>query len=282
MTVTVGGVATTYQDTNQILNTGGIDKAVCIGANESSPWSLIGGPTVLPGQPAPTGSGTYPPGLPSSGTSTDPVNTLTGNYGYSHTDLAIPGRGPSPLLIRSLNTLDTRSSSLGVGWTHNYSMHLASPGVTNDVLLVGPQGRTDRYTSLGGGNFAPPPGVNTQLVLNSGGTLYTATLVDQTKWTFNQLGQLTAITDRYGNQSNLTYNAFAELASVSDPAARGSLTFTYDPASGLLTSVTDWTGRVVKYGYDTNSPPRLKTVTDRNNQVTTYAYDGATQHLTSI
>lgn len=41
ISVTTGGISTTYQDTHQVLNTGGFD-AVCNG-NESTAWTLIGG-----------------------------------------------------------------------------------------------------------------------------------------------------------------------------------------------------------------------------------------------
>jgi hypothetical protein len=52
VTVTVDGVATTYNDSGQVLNTGGFDKANCsgIGANESTQWVSIGQP------PCPTGA----------------------------------------------------------------------------------------------------------------------------------------------------------------------------------------------------------------------------------
>jgi RHS repeat-associated protein len=41
--VTVGGVTTSYADTAQVLNTGGIDPGTCTGSNESAPWTRIGG-----------------------------------------------------------------------------------------------------------------------------------------------------------------------------------------------------------------------------------------------
>ena len=42
ITVATGGATTTYQDTNQVLNTGGEDTGSCY-ANESHPWTQIGG-----------------------------------------------------------------------------------------------------------------------------------------------------------------------------------------------------------------------------------------------
>ena len=41
--VTVNGVTTTYADTGQVLNTGGVDAAECpVGTNESTQWTTIG------------------------------------------------------------------------------------------------------------------------------------------------------------------------------------------------------------------------------------------------
>jgi hypothetical protein len=43
--VTVNGVTTTYADTGQVLNTGGIDAGLCPpGTNESTQWTTIGSP----------------------------------------------------------------------------------------------------------------------------------------------------------------------------------------------------------------------------------------------
>ncbi|MGH9188519.1 MAG: hypothetical protein ACRD0Q_00570, partial [Acidimicrobiales bacterium] len=114
---------------------------------------------------------------------------------------------------------------------------------------------------------------------NPDGT-YTATELDSSSWTFDASGNLTAITDRFGNSSTLGYNGQGELISVSDPAGRGSLSLAY--TNSLLTSVTDWAvpARTVTYQYDANG--RLWKVTDRENQTTTFGYDGTSQRLTTI
>jgi len=235
--------------------------------------------STLPTEPAPPF--TALPGLPGTGATPDPVLTNAGSYAYSHTDLAIPGRGSSPAFARAYNGTDTRIGPLGPAWTHNYNIRLRNPGDgTADVILVNPNGRSDRYV-FNAGTYTRPSGVTTQLVKNATGpNAYTATLLDQTAWNFDVGGRLTSIVDRYGNQSVLAYSATGRLVSVSDPAGRGSLALAYDPTSGLLTSVTDWSGRKVSYDYDTSG--RLFHVADRNNQRTTFAYDGTSQRLTSI
>jgi RHS repeat-associated protein len=211
----------------------------------------------------------------------DPVQTFTGSFSYLYTDIAIAGRGPVPVFTRAYNSNDTRIGPLGPGWTHNYDTRLVSPSAGSpDVVLVGPQGRSDLYTSSGGNSFTPPTGVQTTLQKNADGT-YTAIHKDLTKWVFNALGSLIRIEDRYGNISVMSYNGDGELSSVSDPAGRGSLTFTYDGA-GRLQSVSDWMtpARTVIFGYDGSG--RLQSVTDREGNITQYAYDGGSQRLATI
>lgn len=215
----------------------------------------------------------------------DPVQTLTGNFVYSRADVTIPGRGPTPGFIRSYNSAYGHDSVLGRGWTHNYTARIATPSgdTTGALLLLGPSGRQDRYGYDGfSGLYTAPPGSTTRLTRNLDLT-FTATHKDNSAWTFDSGGKLTGIRDRHGNLSSLAYDGSGRLSTISDPAGRGVLTLTYD-ANGRLWKVTDWltTARVVEYGYDTNTPSRLKTVTDREGNVTTYGYDGTSQRLTTI
>ncbi len=213
---------------------------------------------------------------------TDPVHTFTGHYTYAHTDLAFLGRGPSPTFSRTHNGSDTRVGPLGPGWTHSVDIRLTSPNSeTSDLVLSGPQGRGDRFVHNPDGSYTPPPSVYSTLVKNTDNS-FTVTHKDQTVWSFDGYGKLTRITDRFGNHSDLTYNANKQLTAVSDPAGRGSLTLSYDPATGRLVSVSDWASpaRSVRYGYDASG--RLSTVTDREGKLTTYAYDGTSQRLTTI
>ncbi len=210
----------------------------------------------------------------------DPVNTRTGNYRYQRVDLALPGRGPAPRFVRAYNSLDDRVGPLRTGWTHNYAVRLRAPGDgTEDVDFMRESSQTDRYTKNPDGSYSPPAAMQATLVRHPDSS-YTATLVDRTVLTFNAGGDLTSIRDRSGNEATLSYNAAAQLTAVADPAGRGAPAFTYHPTSGRLTAVSDWAGRRVAYGYD--AAGRLETVTDRESKVTTFAYDGASQHLVSI
>jgi YD repeat-containing protein len=232
--------------------------------------------------PVPAGTDKNLPAA-NGGTAGIGVQTATGNLALSTADIAIDGRGPSLAVGRTYNSNDTYVGPLGIGWTHSYAarLHLADDG-SGAVIVVGAQGRRDRYTPLGGGNFSAPAGVTailTQLV----DTTWTLKSKDQTVLAFNADGRLTSITDRYGNASALTYNGSGQLSTVSDPAGRGVLTFAYHPTSGRLTSITDWltpTARVVTYGYDGSN--RLNSVTDRAGGVTQYTYDANSRLATIV
>ncbi len=216
---------------------------------------------------------------PGVGVSRDPVSTLTGSFLYTRTDVEIPGRGPVIRFSRAYNSSDTRVGPLGPGWTHSYAMHLATPdAASTDIIVVDPQGRSDRFAKNTDGSYSPPAGISTKLVKNGTGT-YTLSDSVQTQWTFAETGQLSRITDRFGNVSELSYNATNQVTSVSDPAGRGVLSFSYN-GSGRLTGITDWSNRTVTFGYDGSG--RLESATDREGKVTRYAYDGTSQRITTI
>lgn len=217
----------------------------------------------------------------------DPVQTFVGAFTYRHTDIAIGGAGSTPTFIRSYDSADTRIGPLGPGWTDNYAVRLRDPGdASGDILFVGPDGTTVRFTRNPDGTFSPPPGVTLRLVRNWDAS-YGLTDRSKTRWTFSPVGFLTSIADNdsglwyIGLSSVLTYDDALRLASISDPGGRGSLTLGYD-TSGRLATITDWASppRTVSFGYDVLG--RLATVTDREGKTTTYGYDGTSARLTTI
>lgn len=79
------------------------------------------------GSSAPPVSVTFgPPSGPAnpSGSAAEPVNTATGNYYYSHTDLTLPGRGLGLVFTRTYNAQDPTDGPFGRGWTHRYQVRL--------------------------------------------------------------------------------------------------------------------------------------------------------------
>lgn len=113
-------------------------------------------------------------------------------------------------------------------------------------------------------------------------------------------GQLTAILDRNGNTTQVSYDSSNRLSTVTDPASR-HLYFNYSGSSVLVSSVTSDFGVTLSYTYDTsgrltqitepdsttlsftyNSHSQITQVTDSNGKVLeTHTYDSSGRGLTS-
>jgi hypothetical protein len=94
-----------------------VSGAVILGASN--------GPT-LPGE---TSGGSNPSGACSQRCHGDPVNSVTGEFWESISDLAVPGAGPG--LVWSRSFAATRAATdgpMGFGWTGAYGMRLAPQG----------------------------------------------------------------------------------------------------------------------------------------------------------
>jgi YD repeat-containing protein len=197
------------------------------------------------------------------------VSTLTGAYTHTRPDVTI-GPDDAILFLRTYNSNDPRVTPLGPNWTHSYHIRLTRPtDGSNDLVLTGPQGRTDRHVARADGTFAPRPDVDITLAGEWDGT-YVATHGDGTVWHFSAGGQLFGVRDRRGRQTQLTYDASGRLVAISDPHRRGFLSLEYE--GDRLVAVLDWLAprRSVRYAYDERG--RLSAVTDRAGHTTRYAY----------
>src|SRR5216683_1745824 len=128
-------------------------------------WQTLGCLVILalslPVEVPPPGTEHNPPSI-NQNVSAGGVNTQTGSFSLTRTDIQV--RGPGLVFSHSYNSNDTRVGPLGPGWTHSYNIRLTAPGDSSaDVVLVGPEGRSDRYTRSASSAFAPPPGVSTLL-----------------------------------------------------------------------------------------------------------------------
>lgn len=152
-----------------------------------------------------------------SGYSKDPVNTATGNYTYSRSDLEIPCVGLNFIFDRNYNSQDAQDGPLGFGWNHSYNSNLAVNADTSVTIRWG-DGRTETWTPDGSGGFTPQYGIFDSLIDNGDGT-YTLKKKDMTRYNFDSAGRLAAIIDKNGNTVSLTYTG-SNLTSVTDTAGR--------------------------------------------------------------
>jgi RHS repeat-associated protein len=202
----------------------------------------------------------------------DPVNTATGDYFESTTDLAVRGRGPGLEMTRTYSSLAASakvSSPLGRGWTFSYGMSLSANPQTGYVTVTNDNGSQTRFEPNSKGDFIAPPRVLATLVENESGT-YTYVIKKRTTYTFDSAGMLTSIEDLNGEKTALSYE-FGRLTEATDEDGR-SFTFGYDPY-GRLESVVDSTGREITYGY--NELGYMDEVTDARGGHEHFTYNAA-------
>lgn len=221
----------------------------------------------------------------------DPVNTASGAFLLSATDLSLGSAGPDLTFDRTYTSLfaDTASypvTPLGPGWRQRFGAALTLAGTTggepNTVIYEAATGNRLRFlATVDGLGYAPAPGVRATLMRQADGT-YTLTNRDQSRERFDSQGRLVEQRDPQGHTQALMYDSTGQLATVTDAATGRALTFAYTSVAGQvrMASVTDSANRVITYGY--TSGGELQTATDLRGGVTTYAYAGTTHRLTSV
>ncbi|MFA6424700.1 MAG: SUMF1/EgtB/PvdO family nonheme iron enzyme [Phycisphaerae bacterium] len=205
-----------------------------------------------------------------SGNSADPVNTATGNFIHEETDLTIQTRTSSLEFRRFYNSKDTRTTSLGQGWTHSYYIMLAKDANATTVNVCWGDGRTD-YWMYDANTISYRPahaGLYDKLIKNVDGS-WKIIKKNLDAYNFDSLGRLSTIIDKNGNATSLAYNDSDPncVTSITDPANR-AITLQYQ--SGRLAGISDFASRSVGYAY---TGGRLTQVTDVNGQPISYAYD---------
>ena len=203
------------------------------------------------------------------------VAYTSGTYAFSVTDLRIPTYSLDLNLERTYRSnrvvYDNSSNTwkfdipqdgpLGYGWMSNYFVK-----IENDSFIDS-QGRYYHFQRGSDGNYLTDMKDGFTLTTTPSG--YTLKCVIGWSIVFNSNGQPTALNDRMGHSSYLTYTN-GQLTSVSDVKGREVLTFSYD-ANGHIISATDIAGRTVQYGYDASG--NLTSVTDALGNKTTYTYN---------
>ncbi len=165
----------------------------------------------------------------------DPVNTVTGNFTYDHTDLNIPAKIPLEL-TRYYNSRDEYTGPLGKGWQHNYNTYL-TVNQDNSIAVKYPDGHMFLF-AYENDSYNRPTGCFENLSQDTDGT-YILTFKNQTKYVYDSQGRLTNITDNNDNSISMQYIG-SLLTTVTEPAGR-SLNFEYD-ANNRLIRITDPAG----------------------------------------
>jgi len=202
-----------------------------------------------------------------------PVDTFNGEVRWSETDLRVSSRGMDFVWKRTFTSRSSFDHGHGINWDFSYNKRIADQGGSPRVLAVmNGEGREDLYTETSAGsNTFHAIGLFDVIVDNGSGN-YTQTLVDRTICEYSDSGQgdsrMVSCSDRHGNTCTMTRNAFGNITSINDTQDRDyTLTYTDATPSQRIATLTDFAGRTVVFGYESDGD--LKTVSLRQRCVTT-------------
>ena len=238
-----------------------------------------------------------------------PISLATGNTFINETDVSLPGLGGGLTLTRTWNSqwpatqLASSIGDFGPNWRSTYEERIFMSG---DNYLKYARG-DGSFWSFGinpnTGKFVVAAPASASATLLQGATSWILIFQNGEQRQFNlTTGVLTAIVDRNGNTTQLTYDPSNRLATITDPASR-HLYFNYGTGSLslLVTSVTSDFGISLSYAYDAqfrlsqvtkpdlttitfnyNSQSQIASVTDSNGKVLeSHTYDSSGRGLTS-
>jgi len=215
-----------------------------------------------------------------SGSDADPVNTATGNFFHSETDLEIRTRGLVLEFARHYNSKDTTDGPLGISWNHSYNIVLKE--MPNLVSVRWGNGRTDYWNPDGSGGYEPnTPGLYDALTKNPDDSWAVITK-NLDIYSFNAEGRLQAVGDKNENYTTFGYDVSDpnKLITITDAAGK-SLSLTYNTEDGLLAGIIDFAvpARTIQYGYING---RLTEVIDALGNSTLYTYNLSSGYLETI
>ncbi|MBQ7149024.1 MAG: hypothetical protein IJR96_09765 [Pseudobutyrivibrio sp.] len=208
----------------------------------------------------------------------DPVNMCNGNYIDEETDITLGGRYPIEFK-RFYNSIANELKDLGWGWTHSFEVRIYDIESDSKIRIAyadGSEGtfkkEKDYYVEEHG-----EPGILQKLEDTNE---YIITQDNGTYQKFDWDGRLVAFGDLDGDHTTLRYELLEDRSrrlSTVFTKYGNSLEFAFyedGDCEGLLKSVTDHTGRVVSYTYD--SSMHLTGITDVNGYEKgfTYTEDG--------
>ena len=173
----------------------------------------------------------------------DPINLATGDFSFHHTNMSLQAAMPLDFAV-TYHSRDTYDGAIGVGWHHSWEWRLErrDRGI---MYVVTPEGAAYPYEPQADGTFLKPAGTYNTLVKQNDGSFMMET-PQLWKYRFRQDGMLYTVADANGNTAMLTYEG-TMLDKVETDSA--SMSFAYGPG-GKIATLTDQTGRQVKYSYD--------------------------------
>ncbi|GAA5039764.1 hypothetical protein GCM10025738_30750 [Microbacterium fluvii] len=207
----------------------------------------------------------------------DPVNTATGEFYLSESDISLAGQGPLLTAERTYSTTGAGSvGAFGHGWTSGLDTHLSILADTDDA---NPLPRQIEVQQENGSilvftrnelssTFSAPERVRATLTWDDSDSEWLLVRNGTQYMRFSEAGNLLAVADPDGNTTTLVYSA----GKLSEVRASGGRELSIEWTGGRISEITDSAGRAVLYTYDDDD---LVSVTGVDGVVTAYEYDNS-------
>jgi len=177
----------------------------------------------------------------------DPVSLSTGAHVVDWPVIAV--NGARELVLRAgYNSLYSGFGQIGRGWHHNFEARLSFP-VGGGIFYQPHAAEMHSFREESPGNYiCSDLSERTSSIARAADGSYTLTESDQSKLVFDGSGVLQQQIDPHGRAVVIT-RASGRITRITEPIAGVYLNFEYNP-QGFLTTVTDNSGRRMRFGYD--------------------------------
>lgn len=190
----------------------------------------------------PTGYGSPP----TTGYSNDPVNTSTGNFTETESDLAFPGPAAVLQLTRHYNSLDATVGGFGRGWTSWTDVALQVDADAARLRL--PDGREISFPRLGEG-WDRAVGENLWLQAVADGSGFVMTSSSGLRWDLRADGLLRRTGSGPGTAVTFEHDDQGRLTALTHQRGR-SVSLRWDDDTARVVGAVADDGREVRYAYD--------------------------------
>jgi len=179
----------------------------------------------------------------------DPIYLFSGEYYKTAVDLRIKGRGLDFAWRRKYRSKIGPKTAQGNGWDFSYNIFIREEG--ESIRLRDGNTRNDLYLPETDSTWAR--GEFFREFKKNVDSTYILIFADRGQWQFNPLdgrpvaGKIARLVDRNGNKLTFHYASNGRLVKITDTLDR-DIIIGYN-ADGFIFSVTDFTGRAVRYEY---------------------------------
>ena len=187
----------------------------------------------------------------------DPVDVTTGNFAFTHTDIAIKTAGIPVIIKRSYNSLDIQR-----GWGFNIVNTMDTSDLTSIKVLWG-SGQTETFLKSEAG-WSSKYGTS---VLYTEPGFYTVELTDKTRFKFALDGKLMEVENKKSLGYQYAYSG--NDITINDSFGNNLLTI-YRDSNLNVTTIEDAAGNSAEYTW---SGSDLSSYKNRNGDTESYEYD---------